>query len=198
VDHAQAEAGLTRLGNRLSLEEDLRALDARGRRHGRGYHLAMCDTDRFKAFNDSLGHHAGDEALRAVADRIRRELRAGDGVYRYGGEEFLIVLPEQTTETTRVAVERIRSAVEQLAIRHAAGPAGVVTVSAGLGAYHPGDAVTVEELLERADVPLYRAKSAGRNRVADHGLVRQPVAGVADELLVPDRRPARACWRRGR
>jgi diguanylate cyclase (GGDEF)-like protein len=157
---------LTRLGNRLSLEEDLRALDARGRRYGRGYCLAMCDIDRFKAYNDSLGHHAGDKALRAVAERILRELRAGDGVYRYGGEEFLLVLPEQTTETARVAVERVRSAVEQLAIRHAAGPAGVVTVSAGLAAFHPGDAVTVEEVIERADAALYRAKSAGRNRLA--------------------------------
>jgi diguanylate cyclase (GGDEF)-like protein len=157
---------LTRLGNRLALEEDLRALDARGRRYGRGYCLGMFDIDRFKAYNDSLGHHAGDEALRAVADRIRQELRAGDGVYRYGGEEFLIVLPEQTPESARIAVERVRSSVEQLALPHPAGPAGVVTVSAGLAAYHPGDAVTVEELLERADVALYRAKSAGRNRVA--------------------------------
>jgi len=157
---------LTRLGNRLSLEEDLSALDARGRRYGRGYCLAMCDIDRFKAYNDSLGHHAGDEALQAVAAKIKREVRAGDGVYRYGGEEFLIVLPEQTPETARIAVERIRSAVEQLAIPHAAVPAGVVTLSVGVAAYHPGDAATVEELLEQADAALYRAKSAGRNRVA--------------------------------
>ncbi len=157
---------LTRLGNRLSLEEDLRSLDARGRRYGRGYCLAMCDIDRFKAYNDSLGHHAGDEALRAVADTIKRELRAGDGIYRYGGEEFLIVLPEQTPETAQIAAERLRSAVERLAIPHAAVPAGVVTLSVGVAAYHPGDAATVEELLEQADAALYRAKSAGRNRVA--------------------------------
>jgi diguanylate cyclase (GGDEF)-like protein len=168
---------LTRLGNRLSLEEDLRALDARGRRYGRGYCLAMCDIDRFKAYNDSLGHHAGDEALRAVADMITHQLRAGDGVYRYGGEEFLIVLPEQTPETARIAVERVRSAVEQLAIPHVAGPAGVVTLSAGIAAYHPGDATTVEELLEQADAALYRAKSAGRNRVAQYEDDTEAAAG---------------------
>jgi diguanylate cyclase (GGDEF)-like protein len=157
---------LTMLGNRLSLEEDLMALDARGRRYGRGYCLAMCDIDRFKAYNDSLGHLAGDQALQAVAARIKAELRAGDGVYRYGGEEFLIVLPEQTPETARIAAERVRSAVERLAIPHAAGPAGVVTVSVGISAYHPGDGATVQELLEQADAALYRAKAAGRNQVA--------------------------------
>jgi diguanylate cyclase (GGDEF)-like protein len=157
---------LTLLGNRLSLEEELRALDARGRRYGRGYCLAMCDIDRFKAYNDTLGHHAGDEALQAVAAKIKHVLRAGDGVYRYGGEEFLLVLPEQTPETALIAVERVRSAVEQLAIQHAAVPAGVVTLSAGIAAFHPCDATTVGELLEQADAALYRAKSAGRNRVA--------------------------------
>jgi two-component system chemotaxis response regulator CheY len=157
---------LTRLGNRLALEEDLKALDARGRRYGRGYCLAMCDIDRFKAYNDSLGHHAGDDALRAVADNIKRELRAGDGVYRYGGEEFLIVLPEQTLETARIAAERVRSAVERLAMPHTAVPEGVVTLSVGISAYRPGGGGTVGELLEQADAALYRAKAAGRNRVA--------------------------------
>jgi diguanylate cyclase (GGDEF)-like protein len=157
---------LTRLGNRLSMEEELTALDARGRRYGHRYCLAMCDVDLFKTYNDTLGHHAGDEALQAVAAKMKREVRAGDGVYRYGGEEFLLVLPEQVPETARVAVDRVRAAVEQLGIPHPAAPAGVLTISAGVAAYAPGDSTSLEELLEQADAALYRAKSAGRNQVA--------------------------------
>jgi two-component system chemotaxis response regulator CheY len=157
---------LTRLANRRSLEDDLRLLHARSERYGRSYCVAMCDVDRFKAFNDTYGHQAGDEALRAVAGRVAKEVRAGDGVYRYGGEELLLVLPEQTLETGLVAVERVRMAVERLAIPHAAGPGGVLTLSAGLAAFAPGEATTSERLLERADAALYTAKRSGRNRVA--------------------------------
>jgi diguanylate cyclase (GGDEF)-like protein len=157
---------LTGLGNRRSLDEDLEMLHARGRRYGRGFALAMCDIDRFKAYNDTHGHQAGDQALRAVAATIAGELRGGDSVYRYGGEEFLLVLPEQTVDTALVAVERVRSAVERLTIGHAAAGPGPLTVSAGITAYAPGDTTTAEELLRQADAALYRAKSAGRNRIA--------------------------------
>ena len=158
---------LTQLGNRRSLDDDLKVLHARSRRYGRRYCLAICDLDRFKAYNDAYGHQAGDEALRAVAATIVGEVRAGDGVYRYGGEEFLLVLPEQTLETGLVAVERMRAAVERLAIPHAAaGPGQVLTLSAGIAAFEPGELIAAEELLKRADAALYRAKSAGRNRVA--------------------------------
>ena len=168
---------LTRLANRRSLEDDLRLLHARSERYGRSYCVAMCDVDRFKAFNDTYGHQAGDEALRAVAGRVAKEVRAGDGVYRYGGEELLLVLPEQTLETGLVAVERVRMAVERLAIPHAAVPEGVVTLSVGISAYRPGDGDTVGELLEQADAALYRAKAAGRNRVALYDGAAEAAAG---------------------
>jgi diguanylate cyclase (GGDEF)-like protein len=163
--HLAGHDPLTRLGNRRSLDQDLKVLHARSQRYGHRYCLAICDVDRFKAYNDAYGHQAGDQALAAVATTMAREVRAGDGVYRYGGEEFVLVLPEQTLETGLVAVERVRAAVRQLAIPHAAGPDGVLTLSAGMAAFDPGEATTAEELLKRADAALYQAKSAGRNRV---------------------------------
>jgi diguanylate cyclase (GGDEF)-like protein len=167
LTHLARHDPLTGLANRRSLDEDLEALHARSRRYGRGYALAMCDIDRFKAYNDSSGHQAGDQALRAVAATLAGELRLSDGVYRYGGEEFLLVLPEQTLDGALVAVERVRRAVAQLAIpQPGAGPDGVLTVSAGITAYAPGDTTTAAQLLEQADAALYRAKSAGRNRIA--------------------------------
>jgi two-component system chemotaxis response regulator CheY len=88
-------------------------------------------------------------------------------VYRYGGEEFLLVLPEQNLDTALVAVERVRSSVERLAIpQPAVGPGGILTLSAGIAAFGPGAATTAEELLQQADAALYRAKSAGRNQLA--------------------------------
>jgi diguanylate cyclase (GGDEF)-like protein len=158
---------LTQLANRRSLEEDLRMLDARSQRYGRPYCVAICDVDHFKTYNDTLGHQAGDEALRAVAAKLAAEVRASDGVYRYGGEEFMLVLPEQSLQTARAAVERVRVAVEQLAIPHPGrGPGGVVTMSFGIAGFRPGQTTTVEDLLKQADAALYEAKEAGRNRVA--------------------------------
>ena len=164
--HLAGHDPLTGLGNRRSLEQDLEVLYAHSRRYGRSFALAMCDIDRFKAYNDTHGHQAGDQALRAVAAAMVRELRGSDRIYRYGGEEFLLVLPEQTLDTARIAVERVRSVVEGLAIKHTATGGGALTVSAGIAAYAPGDPTPLEELLRQADAALYRAKSSGRNRIA--------------------------------
>ena len=155
---------LTEIGNRLSLDEDLKGLWSRAKRYRRTYALAICDVDHFKDYNDRFGHVAGDEVLRATAKTLREQLRSGDSVYRYGGEEFVIVLPEQTLADASQVAERLRAAVERLAIPTGVNPS-VVTISAGLAELHPTADSSPQEWLRRADAALYRAKAAGRNRV---------------------------------
>jgi diguanylate cyclase (GGDEF)-like protein len=156
---------LTRVGNRLRLLEDLEVLDSRAARYGSSYSIAMCDLDHFKAYNDALGHPAGDAALRALADILSEHCRESDSVYRYGGEEFVIIMPEQSVATAVTAMERVRVAVERAAIHHPASPtAPVLTISVGVAERRPGDG-TLAGALKRADDALYEAKQAGRNQV---------------------------------
>ncbi len=157
---------LTRLGNRLRLQEDLKTLEARAERYDHSYCAILCDVDFFKLYNDTYGHLAGDEVLEKVAEVISDSLRTGDTAYRYGGEEFLILLPEQTSEAAKVAAERLRRRVEDLAIPHEAKtPPGVVTISLGLAMFSPGEETPSEKLLREADTALYKAKETGRNTV---------------------------------
>jgi two-component system cell cycle response regulator len=157
---------LTGLGNRRGQDEDLRVMAERAERYGDAFSVALFDVDRFKAFNDSAGHQAGDEVLRTVAATLAAECRGGDVVYRYGGEEMLVVLPAQTLDTATTAAERLRAAVEARAVPHPGLEAGaVVTVSGGVATYESGRGDDVARLLERADAALYEAKEGGRNRV---------------------------------
>src|SRR5918999_2170997 len=98
--HLARHDPLTGLANRRSLQEDLEVLHSRSQRYGRRFAVAMCDIDRFKAYNDTHGHQAGDQALRTVAATIAQELRGGDSVYRYGGGEVLLLPPPETPATT--------------------------------------------------------------------------------------------------
>jgi diguanylate cyclase (GGDEF)-like protein len=167
---------LTGLGNRLRLAEDLEALCGRVARYGHSYCLALFDLDNFKGYNDGAGHAGGDDVLRSVAGALQREIRSGDAVYRYGGEEFLVLLPEQTIETAVLAAERLRTAVEALAIPHPAG--GVVTISAGVaGLDNPS--CEPSQVFELADQALYRAKADGRNRVE----VYRPEGAAEDDRI---------------
>jgi two-component system cell cycle response regulator len=157
---------LTGLGNRRQLDEDLATLRERVERYRHRYSVALCDIDAFKQYNDNYGHAAGDEVLRQVAQVMARSCRTGDVAYRYGGEEFLLRLAEQSGALAALAVERLRHAVEGLAIPHrATTPAGVVTISAGVAELLPGEHKSVAAVLQEADAALYRAKKAGRNRV---------------------------------
>ncbi len=141
-------------------------LNARADRYGHTCCAVMCDVDFFKAYNDRNGHLAGDEVLQAVARALMNTARSGDQVYRYGGEEFLILLPEQSLDDGLVAAERFRRAVEELAIPHDSNPPDkVVTVSAGVALLSHSGGKSVAAWLNEADAALYRAKEQGRNQV---------------------------------
>ena len=153
--------GLTGLANRRCLDEQLpAALDELGRADTLA--VAMVDVDHFKAFNDREGHAAGDRALTAVAAALRAEVR--DHAYRYGGEEFAVVLREVTPAQAEAALERVRAAIERTPVDGAAGqPQGALTVS--IGAVVVAAGVEAATALELADEQLYAAKREGRNRV---------------------------------
>jgi diguanylate cyclase (GGDEF)-like protein len=162
---------LTGVGNRLALQEDLDLLDEQMKRYGDGYCMALLDVDLFKSYNDTYGHQAGDEALHAVAMQLGQQARSGDTIYRYGGEEFLCILPEQSLDGGLLAVERMRTAVEHLAVLHVNNPRGVLTVSAGLSVQDPEHPRPASAVFKEADDGLYRAKKLGRNRV-EHAVPR--------------------------
>lgn len=167
LDRLASTDPLTGLRNRRSLEEDLATLHVRSRRYRRAYCIVMCDVDHFKDYNDRFGHPAGDEVLRAVGAALRAEIREGDDAYRYGGEEFLLLLPEQTLESGTVVGERARQAVEKLRMpERVAFPDAVVSISVGVAALTPSHERSETAVLEAADEALYRAKKSGRNQVA--------------------------------
>lgn len=170
---------LTGLPNRRHFEEVLRAELDRVRRYGGHCAVAMVDVDFFKHYNDHVGHLAGDNALRELADVMRRELRLHDMVSRYGGEEFALILINTSTEEAYPILDRLRLDVQEHPFRHRdIQPAGRLTVSAGLAAF-PEDGRTYEELLESADEALYHAKDDGRNRIA---LARQEGVSIGSPV----------------
>jgi diguanylate cyclase (GGDEF)-like protein len=152
---------LTGLFNRNALEQRLAELDGQpsGRGKGRSHALLLCDLDHFKRVNDKLGHAAGDAVLQDVAYTMRAVLRAGDSIYRIGGEEILVVLPGATAEDAVGVAERLRQAVRKRR------PVGVgVTISIGAAVSKP-DIVNTDDLVARADAALYSAKANGRDAV---------------------------------
>jgi len=155
---------LTGLGNRLRLNEDLAQEAARIERHGGTAGLLLMDLDRFKRLNDAAGHLAGDAALRGVADALRKTSRVGDGVYRYGGEEFLVILHDCDESVLYSAGQRYISAIQAAGMAHPDNPPyGVVTASAGATELSNANCTDVDSALHDADEALYVAKDRGRN-----------------------------------
>jgi two-component system chemotaxis response regulator CheY len=157
---------LTELGNRLRLREDLELLARRVEREGMRYTVALGDIDHFKAYNDSCGHVAGDAALRAVAAALRAHCRGTDMLYRFGGEEFLVIMPDMGLADGHNAADRLRAAIEALRIHHPGKePPGPLTMSFGVAEVADGEHLHPNDLMSRADIALYGAKQAGRNTV---------------------------------
>jgi diguanylate cyclase (GGDEF)-like protein len=170
---------LTGLGNRLLLQEELEVLNGRVQRYQHTYAVLLFDVDHFKRYNDRYGHPAGDEVLRAVAHSIEACCRRGDVAFRYGGEEFLVILPEQSLASASLAAERLRAAIQALGIPHEENhPAGVVTISIGIAVMRQGAQQSMAAGVQQADAALYRAKQAGRNRVVAYAPT-DPAADVA-------------------
>jgi len=155
---------LTGLHNRRYLDSHLRTLAERATARRRPLSVMICDLDRFKAINDTYGHDAGDEVLREFARRLRQNVRGIDLACRYGGEEFVVVMPDTSADIAGRVAERIRAQIEGEPFALASGQTVAATVSVGVSSLaRAGDGV--ESLMKRADLALYEAKTGGRNRV---------------------------------
>ena len=158
---------LMNIGNRRGFHETIEKVHHRACRYDRSYGIVLCDIDNFKAYNDTYGHIHGDGILRTVAESIKRTIRLSDDIFRFGGEEIVVILPEQNLVSTALAAERIRKGIEDLCLEHRGSERRIVTVSCGVTAFqNECDAPRWEIVLDRADKALYMAKIAGRNQVA--------------------------------
>jgi diguanylate cyclase (GGDEF)-like protein len=177
VAHRLAEHDmLTGVLNRRAILARLRAAFLAAREKNRPLAVLFLDLDHFKRVNDSYGHRAGDQCLRAVIAPIASELRQGDALGRYGGEEFLIVLPGAGTANAEGVAERIRKRVEELPMLVSGVRVGL-TMSIGVATLD-ADVMTSDDLIERADAALYLSKTGGRNLVSTHRGPESPAAEI--------------------
>ncbi len=163
TEHAANSDALTGLNNRRWLEELLVRLKGKELEDILPVSVMMLDVDHFKRFNDTYGHKAGDLVLQMVAKTMRRRLRPSDMVARFGGEEFIILLPHTAEAESKVVAERLRAGIQATEITAEQGvELPPVTVSIGIAGWRSGD--NLEAMVEAADKALYRAKANGRNR----------------------------------
>lgn len=174
---------LTTLFNRSQLAGTLEQEVSRTRRSDRGFCLLMIDLDGLKAINDSLGHHRGDDVLRAVGGIIRGSIRTVDTAYRFGGDEFLVLLPETDIAGAFVVAEKIRNGAEEIGML-IAGTEGATSVSIGLVS-HPEDGLSAEELMIAADRAMYQAKSLGKNQISGNPRPRRLTTRAPQAVEAP-------------
>jgi diguanylate cyclase (GGDEF)-like protein len=177
------------ISDRKALEEDLRLqsiTDALTRLYNRRHFLSLAqkeverairnkvpfsilliDVDRFKQYNDTFGHDEGDKVLRALGDEIRKNFRTMDTGFRYGGEEFLVLLPETTAEAAIIPAERLRKRFSAIPfLLHPDEEPRKATISIGVAEFRPG--ISIDDLVRSADRAMYAAKNAGRDRTVSH------------------------------
>ncbi len=159
---------LTNLFNRRYMEETLKRELQRARRKKSTVGLIMFDIDHFKRFNDTFGHEAGDTMLREIASFVKSNIRAEDILSRYGGEEFLITMPDSSLQTTKERAEKLRQDVKNLDVINKGQHLGAVSMSFGVAIF-PNDAQDWEALIKAADDALYMAKREGRDKVVAAG-----------------------------
>jgi diguanylate cyclase (GGDEF)-like protein len=149
----------------------------RARRQNTPLGVVMMDLDHFKNFNDTFGHAGGDALLSAVANLMKANMRKEDFACRYGGEEFLLIMPGASLPTVQERAENLRLAVKDLQVKHQNQLLKSTTISLGVAIF-PDHGLTAEEVVAAADAALYRAKQAGRNRV-ETATVYSPAAAAS-------------------
>ncbi len=164
LDHQSIHDPLTGLFNRRRLEKFLKQEIQRASRNQRSMGLIMSDIDYLKRFNDTFGHEAGNVVLREVGLFLRKSVGNSDIACRYGGEEFMLILPNASLEDTHQRAEQLREGVKQLQLQHLEQPLTTVTMSLGIACF-PQHGRTGPEIIRAADAALYQAKRTGRDRV---------------------------------
>jgi diguanylate cyclase (GGDEF)-like protein len=153
------------IGNRRSMEVDVQFTHANASRYGRPYSIALLDVDCFKLYNDHYGHQAGDDALIQVTNAVSEVLRSSDRLYRYGGEELLLLLPETPVLDATHVVERVLENLRAKNVPHCKSPHGRLTLSAGISSDTEGTKTCWSDVVTEADEWLYSAKESGRDQL---------------------------------